>query len=58
MPRVAEQTEWLSLIDISGPFLAGKVLEEVARLKKKAAERAQPAFGRGALMPGRPGTQP
>jgi len=28
MPRIAEQTEWLSLIDISGPFLAGKVLEE------------------------------
>ena len=28
MPRIAEQIEWLSLIDISGPFLAGKVLEE------------------------------
>ncbi|MEQ8789465.1 MAG: hypothetical protein RIC55_24435 [Pirellulaceae bacterium] len=28
MPRIAEQTEWLSLIDIYGPFLAGKVLEE------------------------------
>jgi len=28
MPRIAEQTEWLSLIDISGPFLAGTVLEE------------------------------
>ena len=28
MPKLAEQTEWFSLIDISGPFLAGKVLED------------------------------
>jgi hypothetical protein len=29
MARVYEQVEWLSLVDISGPFLAGSVLEDV-----------------------------
>jgi hypothetical protein len=29
MPRLSEQVEWLSLVDISGPFLAPLVLEEV-----------------------------
>lgn len=29
MPRVSEQVEWLSLVDISGPFLAASVLERV-----------------------------
>jgi hypothetical protein len=28
MPRVSEQIEWLSLVDVSGPFLAPAVLEE------------------------------
>jgi hypothetical protein len=28
MPRISEQVEWLSLIDISGPFLAASVLEQ------------------------------
>lgn len=29
MPRVSEQVEWLSLVDISGPFLVPAVLEQV-----------------------------
>lgn len=29
MPGVSEQVEWLSLVDISGPFLAATVLEDV-----------------------------
>lgn len=28
MPHISEQVEWLSLIDISGPFVAASVLEE------------------------------
>lgn len=29
MARISEQVEWLSLVDISGPFIAATVLEEV-----------------------------
>lgn len=29
MPRISEQVEWLSLVDISGPFLAPALLEQV-----------------------------
>lgn len=29
MPRMSEQIEWLSLVDISGPFIAPSVLEQV-----------------------------
>jgi hypothetical protein len=29
MPRISEQVEWLSLVDISGPFLASTLLEQV-----------------------------
>jgi hypothetical protein len=29
MPRISEQVEWLSLVDISGPFLVPAVLEQV-----------------------------
>jgi hypothetical protein len=29
MPRLSEHVEWLSLVDVSGPFLAPLVLEEV-----------------------------
>lgn len=43
MPRISEQVEWLSLVDISGPFLAPAVLEEVfpQGLEKVATPRRQ-----------------